>query len=119
MSAIATVAQQIVDQMTTPEMGADPTPAPTPGPFLQLIEQIIQMLLPMLAACIPAVATQTAVINRPRLLHREQLAATINAHTASTAPRVAILHAMLSVGTKLKQTDVSAMHAEAASPPKE
>ncbi len=116
MSAISDVAGEVVSELVTPQshdFGADPTPpAPTPGPFLQLIEEIIKAILPMLAACIPAVGTQTKILNKPRLLHREQLAATINLKAPPNAPKVAILHAMLSVGAKLKQDQVSAMHAE-------
>jgi hypothetical protein len=115
MSAISDVAGMVEAQVVTPEshnFQADPTPAPTPGPFMQLIEEIIKAILPMLAACIPAIASQTKILNRPRLLHREQLAATINLKSPPDAPKVAILHAMLSVGSKLDQTHVTAMQAE-------
>lgn len=117
MSVISDVAGEVVSVLVTPDVHAmetDPTPpAPTPGPFLQLIEEIIKAILPMLAACIPAVASQTKIINRPRLLHREQLAATINLKAPPDAPKVALLHAMESVGTTLTVDKVSAMQAEA------
>lgn len=115
-TTIQSVAQQVANEITTPDSGGklSASAAPTPGPFLQLIEQLIQMLLPMLAACIPVASDQARVVNKPRLGHRLQLAATITAHTQPTDPRVALTQAFLSVGRGLTADQLKTMQSEAA-----